>query len=226
MKPWLKTSWKNQRQEFLIGKKCIQCGTTENLVVHHHHKQREQRKIIQNKVVRQLIKEKIDKGEIQAPIKYRKRVSCPNCQVVSEFAENRKSCTCEQCNHKIIFDNSNTKIITVPNYYIGPEGYKEFLKQYKEEIEAFMKEAGAPEDPEYEDLTKDTMVLCKRCHFSIHKGMNLCPVCKKKYKSFYQQTCFDCLPEKVKEKINNHREMIRQFEEEEAKFFSEIDELE
>jgi len=34
--------------------------------------------------------------------------------------------------------------------------------------------------------------LCKRCHFAMHNGMELCPICKKKYKYKKYKTCFNC----------------------------------
>ena len=45
---------------------------------------------------------------------------------------------------------------------------------------------------------EDIQVLCKRCHFAHHKGMDLCPVCKKKYKNKQYKTCYDCIPEDAK----------------------------
>ena len=45
---------------------------------------------------------------------------------------------------------------------------------------------------------EDIQVLCKRCHFAHHKGMDLCPVCKKKYKKKRYNTCYDCIPTEMK----------------------------
>ena len=47
-------------------------------------------------------------------------------------------------------------------------------------------------DAKYESF-EGTMVLCKRCHFVLHKGMHLCPKCKKKYvKNRRFELCFGC----------------------------------
>ena len=48
------------------------------------------------------------------------------------------------------------------------------------------------------------MVLCRRCHSALHKGLKLCPVCKKKYAPNEADCCFSCycdaFPE-VKERV-------------------------
>lgn len=62
---------------------------------------------------------------------------------------------------------------------------------------------------EYESLD-GTNVLCSRCHFALHHGMDLCPICKKKYKKNHYSTCFNCLPELAK----THLEYMREIEEE------------
>ena len=36
------------------------------------------------------------------------------------------------------------------------------------------------------------MVLCRRCHTALHKGLNLCPVCKNRYKPVEAEYCFLC----------------------------------
>ena len=43
---------------------------------------------------------------------------------------------------------------------------------------------------------KGIIILCNRCHLAHHKGMNLCPECKKKYKKMRYDTCWNCKPEK------------------------------
>jgi hypothetical protein len=38
----------------------------------------------------------------------------------------------------------------------------------------------------------DVEIICRRCHFAVRKGMNICPVCKKHYKKKRYKTCFSC----------------------------------
>lgn len=35
-------------------------------------------------------------------------------------------------------------------------------------------------------------LICKKCHFASHKGMNLCPQCHENYKQAHFPTCFKC----------------------------------
>ena len=60
--------------------------------------------------------------------------------------------------------------------------------------------------PEYIDpyLSK-CMVLCRRCHHALHKGMKLCPVCKKNYCPVDADSCYDCLPEHMKFEIEQKK---------------------
>ena len=48
----------------------------------------------------------------------------------------------------------------------------------------------------------DCIVLCKKCHIADHHGRELCPMCKTHYKSKQYETCFECLPDEDKIKIN------------------------
>lgn len=71
--------------------------------------------------------------------------------------------------------------------------YNKFLEDnnVKSQIEAKIKEA----DKRYVSL-EGTVVICERCHCAIHKGMDLCPICKQRYKKKKYQTCFYCLSKK------------------------------
>lgn len=60
---------------------------------------------------------------------------------------------------------------------------------------------------------EDTKTLCKKCAFNYDKNKReLCPICKKNYKSVHFETCIDCLPDgerknKIKEQIEFSRHM-------------------
>ena len=47
----------------------------------------------------------------------------------------------------------------------------------------------------------NAIALCKRCHFASLRSMELCPVCRNKYKSLRYDTCFNCLPEKKRDEV-------------------------
>jgi hypothetical protein len=59
------------------------------------------------------------------------------------------------------------------------------------------------------------MALCRRCHFAQHKGLHLCPNCKKKYVRNHFDVCFDCLPLKRKKEI---RKFLREEQEGDEEF--------
>lgn len=44
-------------------------------------------------------------------------------------------------------------------------------------------------------LSEDIIILCRRCNFARMNGLELCPVCKKKYKGKRYPTCFGCKPD-------------------------------
>lgn len=39
---------------------------------------------------------------------------------------------------------------------------------------------------------ENVLILCKKCHFALHKGMVLCKVCKKKYHKRRFDMCYTC----------------------------------
>lgn len=46
-------------------------------------------------------------------------------------------------------------------------------------------------DEQYESF-EGAIALCKRCHFSLHKGLVLCEVCKKNYRRPDREMCWRC----------------------------------
>ncbi len=48
---------------------------------------------------------------------------------------------------------------------------------------------------------KGTIILCNRCHLNHHKGYELCPECKKKYKKRRYETCWNCKPKLERDEI-------------------------
>jgi len=64
----------------------------------------------------------------------------------------------------------------------------------------------------YTDLElSGCFVLCNRCHFSLHKGLILCPVCKKHYHRVGAEMCKECFlkkhPEIVARRIAFYNEL-------------------
>jgi hypothetical protein len=44
---------------------------------------------------------------------------------------------------------------------------------------------------QYESF-EGTMVLCKKCHFQLHRGLVICRVCKKRYHKPRYDSCWEC----------------------------------
>ena len=58
-------------------------------------------------------------------------------------------------------------------------------------------------DEEYLSL-EGIIILCRRCHLAVHRGMHLCPKCKKHYTHNQYDVCFNCLPESHWKKTATH----------------------
>lgn len=63
-------------------------------------------------------------------------------------------------------------------------------------------------DLEYESF-EGTIILCKRCHFALHRGWHLCPVCKKRYARLFYGQCSRCHKKEQKEQRKFDEEMDR-----------------
>jgi len=150
---------------------------------------------------------------------------CPECGS-SQDVKGSVTTTCKNCRTKVKLDQVEMIEVSRPNYYLGQEGYKQFIKQYAPEIEALVNaQCGTTlDEPEYTDLGQETVILCNRCHLALHKGMRLCPVCKQRYTR--SGLCYTCLPEAEKKRIQEGRAYGGKLEEEDMdadRWFSEFE---
>ena len=211
-KPWALAAWKKQREKLPENSTCAWCGSAENLVIHHTHKTRNAKKHIERPTIKDLIGEKVDSGEIKNT-KTILTFICPKCGS-SQDVKGRVTTTCNNCRTKVRLDRVEKREVIKPNYYLGREGYKQFIKQYASEIEALVKArcGESINEPEYIDLELDTIIICNRCHFAFHNGMHLCPACKQRYTRHY--LCYTCLSEDEKKRIQEIKTIEREIEEE------------
>ncbi len=80
---------------------------------------------------------------------------------------------------------------------------EELQEKIAKEYEAYSK----PRIERYKKcLPEDIIILCRRCNFASMNGMELCPICKKKYKGVKYDTCFNCLPSDRKKQISGEEE--------------------
>jgi len=213
-KSWTRKKWKEKRDEILNEDAvCSYCGTKKNLVIHHppnetiKNKARFLRKeIIKDfeifdKVEREKFREKV-KEKYQSRSKFHRHKSHPYYHLIK--TGHTKSVDLSELEYRI---NKN-------QYYHDlqlhrSKNFFQWLKDTNREIEYQETYDQAVEN--YLSMN-GIIILCNRCHFAVHKGMNLCPICHQKYKKFQYATCFDCL----------YREKILKFPEGTLEFFSEM----
>ena len=56
--------------------------------------------------------------------------------------------------------------------------------------------------------TQDVITVCKSCHFRLEKDLILCSNCGKNWHSYRFRTCFECLPKRVKQEIEEGQKFI------------------
>jgi hypothetical protein len=201
--PWQTKEWKERRKKVLVERNaCELCGSTENL--HIHHPNSTNRKMIRHDVLHRFYqsfcheynkeyptKEEIDihlTGEVQ-----HKHAGVPNwhCETVEHKNNYHKWCA-----KTIRRRYGMSEAFEVFNSERWHQMYDEAKEVNSAEIRLLIDELVDIEDKKYMEF-EDIQVLCKRCHFAHHKGMDLCPVCKK-YKKKQYKTCYDCMMENVK----------------------------
>lgn len=193
MSTWHTKEWQKNRKKRIEGQICQQCGKTLNLQVHHTYTQRNLYRIMERRVVRQLIREKMDRGEIPFQGIKERWLECQTCGNKQIIPNPRfKNVTCKKCNQKQALNSQNLKIIKKPNYNLGRTGLRIFIKKNREEIDLRLKAKNAPPVPSYMNLEEDTVILCKTCHYALENGYDLCLKCKENYKKFQETYCGKC----------------------------------
>lgn len=184
--------WKEKRAEFLEGKTCEKCGSSEFLCVHtpRDFSPAQVRSEIYNASYarfREVYREKYQKFERIQTGKHRHK-SHKLWHKISTI-------------HKTDPDHSDLEeqYIEVLIEDLGEGNFKSLYHQWLEEtgIKELIEEEVKKAEEEYESL-KNAIVLCKSCHFASLKGMEICPVCRSKYKALHYETCFDCCSQEKK----------------------------
>jgi len=75
-------------------------------------------------------------------------------------------------------------------------------------------------DEVYESF-EGCMILCRKCHFKIHRGYHICYKCKKNLTKY--PTCFDCLPKENKQRIEKFKKEMAEIAEEDNRAMELID---
>lgn len=187
--------WKEKRAEFIKGKACAWCSSSDRLCIHTPGilSPAEIRSGIYDLAYarfREVYRQKYQKFEYTLTGKHRHK-SHPVWHKASTRHKTEPDHTDleEQYLEELIEDKGEGNFKKL---------YHEWLEENK--IEELIDEEIKKVEEEYISL-EHAIVLCKRCHFASLRGMEICQVCRKKYKPLRYETCFDCLPEEKKEDI-------------------------
>lgn len=187
--------WKEKRAEFLKGKTCSWCGSYDSLCIH---------------TPRAFSPAQISSDIYSIAYARFKEVYRQRYQKFDRVPTGKHCHKSHPGWHK-----SSTVHKTEPDQGDLEEQYIEVLVEdsgegkFKELYHEWFEEAGIKDlieeeikkaEEECASLT-NAIVLCKRCHFASLQGMELCPVCRSKYKSSRYKTCFDCLPAEKKGEV-------------------------
>ena len=134
--------------------------------------------------------------------KAKKKDTCPSCgkASLSERKTKKPKYRCKHCT----FEFEKPKIQIPKHYYLSTHTLK---KKVEAEIRSFFKsqiiaQCFAEVNKQYQEevnkyvevyLTmRNTLVLCKKCHYAIERGMKLCPECNQNYIYPRYQKCVKC----------------------------------
>ena len=189
MKPWETPAWKKKRVEFLIGKSCEWCGSTEAPLT-INHKENFYSNFERAKIAYQFMSEyfrenahQVEKEEIKKsvmkkiPIIY--TLICPDCGGRLQSRKKMKpEYRCSDCCKDV--DKPAQRINKNFVHKLNKAFFHEFSALHEEEINAKFAPIQEKADQEYFDF-KDVMVLCKKHNMLFTRGFRPCPVCKNGY---------------------------------------------
>lgn len=207
-KPWNSKEWKEKRNETITDSSvCEFCGSKENLVIHHPNS-------INFKKIKQLVNNRVYYFFRED---YSKKF--PTKEEIKEHSGGKQHRHRSHdywhelnVNHKFEIDNSGMQERSVLSKEFKEfdklrfnELYVKFRQLNKDKIELAIEKAYADETEKYNNF-EDIQIICKGCHWATHNDMDLCPICKNKYKKIKFNQCFDCLSNERKKEIEKINE--------------------
>jgi len=208
-KPWKLASWKKKRGEYLNGKSCEWCGSTKNLQISHKNNlniRRVEREVF-HKYYNHYLKDEnnsveIKKLEEKAWEGYTHHLGfgCPSCGSGAYYSRSENYCNkhkapmfrCLKCKSEFKQPASVKKAPLSTKTIVRRRFQSLFKIKHREELSKIVSERIQKSDEKYHSF-ENVMVQCKSCHFAYHKGMHLCPKCKKKYVKPKYKICYACL---------------------------------
>jgi len=194
--PWQSKEWLQKRDALLKDAKCEYCGSVEKLCVHHSEHIFKSPRRVKCQMYSRFFNEFKNLFIIMNTKKSTKTGNHRHKSHPYWHPINRK--------HNNEIDESDIEI-----QYASPNPTPDDKKQFKLEYEKWLKSIDAESlinaEIEKERLSymsfENVQVLCNKCHIAHHRGKDLCPVCKTKYKTKRYETCWDCIPEERKKEI-------------------------
>lgn len=202
VKPWKTEEWKEKRTTILKERdRCQKCGSQKNLCLHHPKGDFSSAEEIRHRLSREAYIQFKRKYEANQPP--RKLIETGKCRHKSHHYWHFP-----EVQHKGEIDESNMewqKIIEP----LSNEEKEQFTKKYTQwqeehHIKEKIKVEIEKENKRYNALD-NVLVLCKVCHYEIHKGLyplDLCSICENEFKRTDEKTCWFCRPDSEKQRVS------------------------
>lgn len=216
-KPWQTKEWRTRRAEFIKGKSCEWCGSTEFLTIDHKenfYPNRERGRLAYALMVKyfeggqhadeaQAIADLAVKQFVAGGGILREYNACPSCgYCVQPRKYKRPKYKCYQCH--LVFDEPLRKWTPSTIRLLDKLFFKEFCLRHGKDIDAEFIPLWKQLNQGYLEF-KEVLVLCRRCAYARKKGLILCKVCRKRYHKPIYSCCFNCFLSNVKKKLDAKR---------------------
>lgn len=207
--PWQQKDWIEARNEVINEDSvCEICGSKEDLAPHHPYKEtiRGHASIIKGNLLKEFEDTMFESKDpfIKAlweeyPPTHHSHLSHPYKHPIKQH-------------HSIPTDESQLKYWPIAGFSKGIKDYK--WRAFWEWLVANgkMDTWNGAHDAAVENYysMKGVQILCKRCHYAIVMGKELCPRCKKRFMERTYEYCLACSKEVEKEEQLYEEEMHRQ----------------
>ena len=193
--------WRQKREEFLKGKACEWCGSTERLVMHNRNPPPPYT-ILLRKISSEFINQRVEEGEFTTQ-KHDRR-SCTNCgsTMIRRRIAKKPTYKCQRCRSE--FDTP--RIEAVDTGWLSKEDWDQFWGRYESDIKQRALEAWKKAEENSRGI-ENYMALCSRCHMAARNGYILCPICRHGYMRSGREMCWGCF-----KKTDEGKEVAKRYE--------------
>lgn len=197
-KPWHKDEWKDKRRDILKYRDtCEKCGSQGKLCLHHPKGDFRPPDEIRTAIYKEAFD--IFKKEYEKTQPSKKTVLTGRHRHKSHDYWHKST-----VKHKTEIDESSMILEkkVPPRTQEDKENFRIAYREWRNKngIEKHIEEEIEKETKRYESL-EGVMVLCMVCHKIIHKGYEICPICKDSLKSLDARTCWYCRSDEEKKRV-------------------------